>query len=93
MWEIQAMNFSKSKTGGQEVTLNKRYESEKSLEIMWVNVKVDGKRREKVFKEELKTILQLPTLLQLYSEQVRSRTPNVWWRLNSINALDKYYKN
>ena len=87
------MNFSKSKTGGQEVTLNKRYESEKSLEIMWANVKVDGKRREKVFKEELKTILQLPTLLQLYSEQVRSRTPNVWWRLNSINALDKYYKN
>ena len=35
------------------------------------------KRREKAFKEELKTILQLPTLLQLYLEQVRSRTPNV----------------
>ena len=47
---------------------------------MWVNVKVGGKSREKSFMEELKTfepktIVQLPTLLQLYRGQVLSPTP------------------
>ena len=53
----------------------------KTIEIMWVNVKVGEKRREKVFMEELKifqpkTTVQLPTLLQLSSGQDCSTTPH-----------------
>ena len=48
---------------------------------MWVNVKVSKKRKEKDFMEELKAFrpkatVQLPTLLQLYPEQVLSTTPH-----------------
>ena len=49
--------------------------------FMWVNVKVREKRREKTLMEELKTFqlkttLHLPTLLQLYLEQIHSTTPH-----------------
>ena len=53
----------------------------KTLEIMWVNVKVGEKLKEKAFMEKLKTFVpkktvQLPTLLQLYPGQVCSTTPH-----------------
>ena len=53
----------------------------KTLEIMWVNVKVGEKRRERAFMEELKTFeskttVQLPTLLEFYPGQVHSTTPH-----------------
>ena len=46
---------------------------------MWVKVKVGEERKEKAFMEKLKTFgpkttVQLPTLFQLYPEQVRSTT-------------------
>ena len=49
----------------------------KTFQIIWVNVKVRRKKRDKTFTEELKTFqpkatLQLPTLLKLYSGQVCS---------------------
>ena len=66
--------------------MNKR----KTLEIMWVKVKVGEKRKEKAFMEKLKTFgpkttIQLPTLFQLYPEQVRST--------NTTQTLARRYTN
>ena len=74
----------------------------KTLEIMWVNVNVGEKGREKAFTEELKTFEPRRTLnFQLYSnftqdefaqqhhKNLRSYT-NVWWQSNSINVLNIY---
>ena len=47
-------NIRKNKNGGQEVTLSV-LNQRKTLEIMWVNIKVWEKKGEKVFMEELKT--------------------------------------
>ena len=52
----------------------------------------------KAFKP--RATLHLPTLLQLYAGQVHSVTPHkegsctdIWGQSNSVNFLDKYYKN
>ena len=51
----------------------------KTLEVMWLNVKVGWKRREKTFMEKLKTFepkmtVKLPSLLQFHPRQVSSTT-------------------
>ena len=52
-------NISKNKNGGQEVTWSSNQRiREKKKEIIWVNLKVGEKRREKAFLEEVKTFEQ-----------------------------------
>ena len=58
----------------------KHMSNRKALEIMWVNVKVQEKRKVKAFLKEIKTFqpkatLHLPTLIQLYPGQSRSAIP------------------